>query len=287
MAIRKGGLGAGLDALFDDNISDVQVKKTLRTMDIEPNRFQPRKNFDDDSIAELAVSVQKFGIIQPVVVKPMENGSYCIVAGERRWRAARLIGLEEIPVIIREFSESEAMQVSLIENIMRKDLNPIEEANGYKELIEKYNMTHEKISEVFGCSRPYITNSLRLLTLPHEILELVENGKISTGHAKVLLSCENRDIMIKLALQCAEDNLTVKQLEKLVKNISAQPKPEKTIPKDSYFREMELSLNEILGRKVSIKSDKKGHGTLVLEFYDKEDLSAIADRLADMSSSNK
>lgn len=280
MAFRRGGLGSGLDALFDDNFSDVQVKKTLRTMDIEPNRFQPRKNFDDDSLAELAASIQKFGIIQPVVVKPTGNGSYRIIAGERRWRAARLIGLEEVPVIIRELSENESMQISLIENIMREDLNPIEEAGGYKELIEKYGMTHESISEIFGCSRSYITNSLRLLTLPDEITEMLRNGKISVGHAKVLLSCSDRDIAVKLANQCADDNLTVKQLEKLVKNLESCRQPAKTVRSDNFFKEMEISLNQILGRKVSIKSNAKGHGTIVLEFYDKDDLSAIADKLS-------
>ena len=264
--------------------SDNQEITIMRTMDVEPNRFQPRKDFDNQAIAELAQSIKQFGIIQPVVVKPLSNGSYRIVAGERRWRAARMAGLEEIPVIIRSFSDSEEMQASLIENILRKDLNPIEEASGYKELMEKYNMTHEEISDVFGCSRSYITNSMRLLSLPDDIIPLVAENKISVGHAKLLLSCSDKNIMSELAHQCAEDNLTVRQLEKLLKSMD---KPVKTIKRDSYFREMELSLKEILGRKISIKYDKSGRGTLSLEFYDKEDLSDIADTLASMSSSDK
>lgn len=280
MAGKKGGLGIGLDALFDDNKSDVQIKKSLRTMEIEPNKFQPRKDFDENSIAELAESIKQFGIIQPVVVKPMDNGYYCIVAGERRWRAARLLGLEEIPVIVREFSESEIMQVSLIENIQRENLNPIEEALGYKQLIEAYSMTQERIAELFGHSRSYITNSLRILSLPEEILNLIKEEKISVGHAKLLLSCSNDNMAKELAMQCADDKLTVKQLESVIKSISSNKKPKKPVQTDSYFKEMELSLKEILGRKVNIKSNSKGKGTLVLEFYNKDDLSAIADRLA-------
>lgn len=265
--------------------SDNQEITIMRTMDVEPNRFQPRRDFDNQAIAELAQSIKQFGIIQPVVVKPLANGSYRIVAGERRWRAARMAGLEEIPVIIRDFSDSEEMQASLIENILRKDLNPIEEASGYKELMEKYSMTHEEISEIFGCSRSYITNSMRLLSLPADIIPLVAENKISVGHAKLLLSCSDKNIMSELAKQCAEDNLTVKQLEKLLKSMD---KPQKKIVRhDSYFREMELSLKEILGRKISIKYDKSSRGTLTLEFYDKKDLSDIADTLASMSSSDK
>lgn len=259
----------------------------LRTMEIEPNRSQPRKNFDNDAIAELAQSIKHFGIIQPVVVRQLPNGVYRIVAGERRWRAARMAGLEEIPVIIRTFSDIEETQISLIENLLREDLNPLEEAMGYKELMDKYNMTHEEISDVFGCSRSYITNSLRLLYLPKDVCTLLAEGKISVGHAKLLLSCNNEKTISELAVQCAEGNLTVKQLDKLIKSIAKTEKNPKTEKRDSFYREMELSLKEILGRKISIKNEKSGRGTIILEYYDKEDLSAIADTLAAMSSSDK
>ncbi len=283
MALKKGGLGTGLDALFDDNTSEIQVKKTLRIMEIEPNKSQPRKDFDDEAIANLAESIKQFGIIQPVIVMPVSDGLYRIVAGERRWRAARLAGLTEIPVIIREFSDIEVMQISLIENIQRENLSPIEEASGYKELTEKFSMTQEKIAELFGRSRSYITNSIRLLSLPEEIQDMLKNGIITVGHAKILLSCENMETTKSLAKQCAEGNLTVKQLEKIVSSIKHCRKIPPSVAKDSYYTEMELSLKEILGRKVNIKANKKGKGTLTFEFFNKDDLSEIAERLSDMS----
>ncbi len=280
MALKKGGLGKGLDALFDDNESEIQVKKTLRIMEIEPNKAQPRKDFDEESIEKLAHSIKQFGVIQPVIVKPVSNGLYCIVAGERRWRAARLAGLTEIPVIVREFSDKEVMQISLIENIQREDLNPVEEANGYKELYERFSMTQEEISEIFGCSRSYITNSIRLLSLPDEVKDLLSEKKILIGHAKLLLSLNSDEDIKLLAKQCADDNLTVKQLRQLIEKISKQKTEIVKVKKDSYFTEMELSLKEILGRKVNIKANKKGKGTLTFEFFDKEDLIEIADKLA-------
>lgn len=277
MALKRGGLGMGLEALFSDNSSDIQVKKTLRVSEIEPNRFQPRKNFDEDAIASLAESIKEHGVLQPLLVRPY-SGTYQIVAGERRWRAAKIAGTEEIPVVIKELTDSEAMQLALIENLQRENLNPIEEAAGFKELVEKYNMTQEKIAVIAGKSRSSVSNSIRLLSLPAEVQEFVKEGKVSSGHAKVLLGIEDKEILIKLAEKVAEGELTVRGLESLVSKSASAEKVE-TEKKDSYYREMEISLKERLGRKVSVKHNGKDKGTLVLEFYDKEDLLSIADKL--------
>ena len=175
----KGGLGAGLGKLFIDNNNDIQVKKTLRTSEIEPNRDQPRKNFSEDAITALADSIREHGMLQPVLVRPISTGGYQIVAGERRWRAARMLGLEEIPVSIRELSDSEAMQIAIVENLQRENLNPIEEAAGYNELIEKFGMTQDKIAKMVGRSRSAIANAVRLLSLPERIVKMLENGELS------------------------------------------------------------------------------------------------------------
>ena len=183
LAPKKGGLGMGLGALFSDNASEVQGKSTLRISEIEPNRLQPRKDFDEEAIASLADSIKDHGLLQPIVVRPYGR-AYQIVAGERRWRAARVAGLGEVPVVIKEFSDSEAMQIALIENLQRENLNPVEEALGYRELSEKYDMTQESIAEMTGRSRSAVTNAIRILGLPDEVLEMIRNGQVSTGHAR-------------------------------------------------------------------------------------------------------
>lgn len=278
MAPKKGGLGRGLESLFSDNSSEVQVKRTLRTSEIEPNRLQPRKSFDDDAIASLADSIKTHGMIQPLVVRPY-MGTYQIVAGERRWRAAREAAVEEVPVIIKDLTDSEAMQIALVENLQRENLNPVEEAAGLKELADKYNMTQESIAQITGRSRSAVSNSIRLLGLPDEVLELIKEGLVSVGHAKVLLSIEDENLVINLASRVAEGALTVRALENIAASLKKEKKePEK--PSDSYFREMEISLKESLGRKVTVKNRGNDKGTLVLEFYDKADLLFLADKLA-------
>ncbi|MBP0962406.1 MAG: ParB/RepB/Spo0J family partition protein [Oscillospiraceae bacterium] len=281
LAPKKGGLGMGLGALLSDNASEVQGKSTLRISEIEPNRLQPRKDFDEEAIASLADSIKDHGLLQPIVVRPYGR-SYQIVAGERRWRAARVAGLGEVPVVIKEFSDSEAMQIALIENLQRENLNPVEEALGYRELSEKYDMTQESIAEMTGRSRSAVTNAIRILGLPDEVLEMIRNGSVSTGHAKVLLALDDEKIIKELAAQVTDGVLTVRALENAVKSLKSEKKG-KTPPKktDTYFREMELSLKERLGRKVLIKNKSNDKGTLVLEFYNKDDLREIADRLAD------
>lgn len=278
VAPKKGGLGRGLESLFSDNSSEVQVKKTLRTSEIEPNRLQPRKSFDDDAIASLADSIKTHGMIQPLVVRPY-MGTYQIVAGERRWRAAREAAVEEVPVIIKDLTDSEAMQIALVENLQRENLNPVEEAAGLKELADKYNMTQESIAHITGRSRSAVSNSIRLLGLPDEVLELIKEGLVTVGHAKVLLSVEDENLVINLASRVAEGTLTVRALESIAASLKKEKKePEK--PSDSYFREMEISLKESLGRKVTVKNRGNDKGTLVLEFYDKADLLFLADKLS-------
>ena len=276
----KGGLGSGLDFLFDDNAADVQVKKTVRMAEIEPNRSQPRKNFSEESIAALADSIQQYGILQPILVRPI-GGSYQIVAGERRWRAARMLGLDEVPVIIKELSDLETMQIALIENLQRENLNPIEEAMGYRELMEQYGMTQESVSKTVGRSRSTVANSLRLLQLDEEIQAYIESGELSSGHAKALLSISNDELRKKTAEKAARGFLTVRAVEKIAAE-EAEIEPEPYVPDSgvkTYFKEMELSLAERLKRGVSIKYGQN-KGTLTLDFYDQDDLNALAEKLA-------
>ncbi len=276
---RKGGLGNGLSALFDDNKTESNSSQTLRVSEIEPNREQPRKNFDDESISMLADSIKQHGILQPILVRPY-GGGYQIVAGERRWRAARMLGMSEVPVQIKEFSDIETMQIALIENLQRENLNPIEEAKGYNELIENYNMTQEEIAKTVGRSRSAVSNSMRLLALPDEVLEMLENGEITVGHGKALLSFDDDERMLEAARKAADGKLNVRALEKMA-NEDTSEKPAVTNEKiDSYFKEMEISLNENLGRKVKVEYGKN-KGALILEFYDKDDLSEIARKLTE------
>lgn len=279
-----GGLGNGLDSLFNDNMSDIQVKKTLRTSEIEPNRDQPRKNFSDEAIAALADSIREHGMLQPILVRPISSGGYQIVAGERRWRAARMLGLDEVPVNIRELSDLETMQIAIIENLQRENLNPVEEASGYNELIEKFGMTQDKVAKMVGRSRSAVANSVRLLSLPERVLKMLENGDISAGHARALLGFDNEEILIATAIKASDGGLTVRQVEKAAQK-SLETEDETNSEKasdsriDSYFVEVELSLKEKLGRKVKVDYGKN-KGALILEFYDKDDLTELANKLA-------
>ncbi len=278
----KGGLGAGLDTLFSDNTNEIQVKKTLRVSEIEPNRDQPRKSFSDEAITALAESIREHGMLQPILVRPLATGGYQIVAGERRWRAARMLGLDEVPVNIRELSDIETMQIALIENLQRENLNPVEEAMGYKELMENYGMTQDKVAKIVGRSRSAVANSVRLLTLPERVIKMLEKGELSVGHAKALLGFENEELLIATALKAADGGLTVRQVERAAQKSAEETeqtenKSDRKI--DNYFTEMEISLRNTLGRKVKVDYGKN-KGVLILEFYDKEDLSALADKLA-------
>lgn len=273
----KGGLGIGLSALFDDNTTDSAASQTLRLSEIEPNRSQPRKKFDDESISALADSIKQHGILQPLLVRPYGSG-YQIVAGERRWRAARMLGMTEVPVQIREFSDSESMQIALIENLQRENLNPIEEAQGYFELMESFGMTQDEISKTVGRSRSAVANAIRLLNLPEKIRDMLEDGDLTVGHAKALMAFDDEGLMTEAAEKAWGGRLTVRELEKMAQNRDKSDKNKTNERIDSYFKEMEIGLHEALGRKVKVEYGKN-KGALILEFYDRDDLSELAKRL--------
>lgn len=275
----KGGLGIGLGALFEDNKTESDSGQMLRVSEIEPNRGQPRKNFDDETISALADSIKEHGILQPILVRPYGSG-YQIVAGERRWRAARMLGMSEVPVQIKELSDLEAMQLALIENLQRENLNPVEEAKGYSKLVESYGMTQEEVAKTVGRSRSSVANAMRLLALPEEIQEMLENGDISTGHGKALLAFDDEEKMLDAARKAADGKLNVRSLEKMAsEDDTKKPSKKDNSHIDSYFKEMEIGLHNALGRKVKVEYGKN-KGALILEFYDKEDLSALAEKLS-------
>lgn len=282
----KGGLGKGLDALFADNSVEELSQNSavkLKLTQIEPNREQPRKHFDEEALADLAESIQLHGVIQPLLVRPMSDGSYQLVAGERRWRASRLAGLTEVPVVIRELSDTETMELALIENLQREDLNPIEEAEGLQVLIETYGMTQEEAAKSVGCSRPSITNALRLLKLPREVREMTREGKISAGHARALLAFQDEQRLIETAKLIEEKEITVREIEKMAKSkekIDNSRQSQQLKRRDSYYDEVELALSNTLGRKVRVITGKE-KGTLEIEFYSKEDLAAIANKIGE------
>ena len=279
MAAKKGGLGKGFDSLFLDNASDVLSdggSVMLPIGDIEPDRGQPRTKFTEEALSELEASIREFGVLQPLLVRPMSDGSYKIVAGERRWRAARRAELTEVPVIIKSLTDAEAAAIALIENLQREDLNPIEEAAGIKKLIEEYGYTQEEASEKLSKSRPAITNALRLLSLPKDVLKMVEDSILSAGHARALLGLEDEQQISDTSKEIVEKQLSVRQTEQLVK---ALKKPKKTIQtkkaRDKFYDEVELALSGALARKVVVSNSGKG-GKLEIEFFDQDDLQKIA-----------
>lgn len=281
---KRSGLGRGLDALFTDNSVEEITSggpTKLNLNEIEPNKEQPRKTFDEKALSELADSIQKNGVLQPLLVRPMADGSYQLVAGERRWRASRMAGLTEVPVVIKEMSDEQAMEIALIENLQREDLNPIEEAEGLQLLIDRYNLTQEEAASRVGRSRPAIANALRLLNLPEEIRDLTRDGKISAGHARALLSFEKKSDMLQAAEKITKNELSVRDIEKLAKSYNNSDKPahpKRKAKRDIFYDEVELALSNTLGRKVNIFVSKSG-GTLEMEFFNKEDLKKLAKQL--------
>ncbi|MCQ4021950.1 MULTISPECIES: ParB/RepB/Spo0J family partition protein [unclassified Ruminococcus] len=280
MAVKKGGLGKGLSAIFMENESeDSRSTVTLKISELQPNREQPRREFDEKSLVELADSISQHGILQPLLVRPFLDGGYQIVAGERRYRAARMAGLTEVPVVIRDLSDSETMQLALIENLQREDLTPVEEAKGYKQLMDSYGLKQEEVSRVVGKSRPAIANALRLLALPDDILQLISDGKLSAGHGRTLLAFKNPDEMEKAARLASTEDISVRELERLAKksNKALENADVKKIyeKKLSYYGEVELALKEHLGRKIKVNGTEK-KGVLEIEFYGKDDLTYIA-----------
>lgn len=280
MAAKRNGLGRGLESLFVDNsVEEINASTNkLKLMEIEPNHDQPRKIFDEKALTELADSIAQHGVLQPLVVRPMTNGGYQLVAGERRWRAARIAGLSEVPVIIKELTDEETIEIAMVENLQREDLNPLEEALGYSYMMQELRITQEEAAEKVGKSRPAIANSLRLLKLPAEIQEMVKNNLISAGHARALLGFANESDMLATANLIIKEDISVRQIEALVKAAkTALAKPKEPKKREKFFSEVELALKNNLGRKVKIKeSGKKGAGVLEIEFFDKSDLESLA-----------
>lgn len=274
---KKAGLGKGLDALFIDNSTEEKGDTLLNINDIEPNRDQPRKHFDEEALNELAQSIAKHGVIQPLLVRPMSDGGYQLIAGERRWRASRIAGLSEVPVVVKEMTDQEAMELALIENLQREDLNPIEEAEGFKLLMDTYNFTQEQAAERVGKSRPAVANALRLLSLPQEILDLVKTGKLSAGHARTILPISDKTLLTKLVGEILAKDLSVRETERLVKTLLKPATKNSTnkSKRDPFYDECELSISEAMGRKAKINVSKNNKGTIELEFFSKEDLEKI------------
>lgn len=280
---KKQGLGKGLEKLFSENDTEGMVStNTLPLSEIVPNKDQPRKTFDEAALDELADSIRQHGILQPLLVRPIATGGYQLVAGERRWRASKRAGLKEVPVVVKELSDTETMEIAIIENLQREDLNPIEEAEGLQALIDKCGFTQEQVAVSVGKSRPAIANSLRLLKLPPEVRDMAKNGEISAGHARALLAFDNEALIYEAAQNIVKNKMTVRDIERLAKisekNSSVSVKRSKR--RDSFYDEVELSLSETLGRRVKVFNGRE-KGTLEIEFYSMEDLKNIANKLGE------
>ena len=276
------GLGKGLGALMGDFVEETHEKSPYQMLPvhkIEPNPGQPRQDFDEEELASLAGSIATHGLVQPLTVRQLENGYYQIIAGERRWRAARIAGLKEIPVVVIEADDKKTMELALIENLQRQDLNPMEEALGYKVLMSEYGLTQEQTAERVGKSRPAVANALRLLALPESITELLRNGALSAGHARALLSLKTEKQQKEAAQKICALGLSVRQAELLCKNMSkTQPPEKKPTLAVNYIAECEKELSHHLGRGVKIVNGKR-KGKFELEFYGQEDLQALLDAL--------
>lgn len=282
MAAKKTGLGRGLEALFSDNAVSSPDVVRLSLSEIEPNRDQPRKAFEPEALSELADSIRRHGVLQPLLVRPQSSGGYQIIAGERRWRAARLAGQAEVPVIVMDVDPRRAQEIALIENLQREDLDPVEEAEGFRDLIERHNLTQEQVAEAVGRSRPAVANSLRLLSLPEAALKLLRRGDITAGHARAILSVQGDAQREAFAARVTREKMTVREAERQAAATGAQSpgkKPPGAPHNPSFYREVELALREELGRRVTITAGAKG-GTLALEFLSKEELADYARRLA-------
>lgn len=283
MAKKQTGLGKGLGALMLENSVDEMVAtNTLPLNEIVPNKEQPRKTFDEGALQELADSITQHGVLQPLLVRPLPAGGYQLVAGERRWRASRIAGLKEVPVVVKELSDVETMEIAIIENLQREDLNPIEEAEGLQALIDRCGFTQEEVAVSVGKSRPAIANSLRLLKLPQEVRDMTRNGEISAGHARALLAFDNEAMIYEAANSIIRNNLTVRDVERMAKiaEKTGTTTRSKNRRRDSFYDEVELSLTEVLGRKVKVYNGR-GRGTLEIEFYSAEDLKEIANKLGE------
>ena len=270
----KKGLGRGLSSLIGES-KVVSSTNKLSLSDIVPNPYQPRKDFDEDNLKDLTQSIKERGVIQPIIVRKSNSGNskYEIIAGERRWQAARKAGLHDIPVVVTDVDDLKSLEFAIVENVQRQDLNPLEEAQGYKRLIDEFSYDQEKVSKFIGKSRSYITNCLRLLNLPFEVLKLIEDKKLSFGHAKIIVGLDNAFFV---ANKIIEKKLSVRQAENFVKIFKKKPFKGKNF-KDPNIKNLEYSISEKTGLNVSIKSDKKNKGTITFSYHDHEQLNKIID----------
>ena len=269
----KKGLGKGLSALIASADTEETGIKELRINDVEPNIEQPRKHFNDEKLSQLAESIKQHGIVQPLIVKRVDD-TYKIVAGERRWRAARLAGLNTVPVIIRELSSKQVMEIALIENLQREDLNPIEEAEAYEKLINDFGMTQEEISKTVGRSRPAIANSIRLLSLQDKLRSFVINGDISSGHARTLLAIDDRELQLKAVDEIIKRTLNVRETETLVKNLLSKKEKKKTVRLNEEYQAIEDKFRDFFGTKVKLLTGRR-NGRILIEYYSMEELDRI------------
>lgn len=289
---KKKGLGRGLESLFafydNEQVEEIATKKTpivesksvdeLNINDITPNPNQPRKHFDQDALQELADSIKVHGVIQPLVVNKLENGKYMIIAGERRWRASKLAGLDKVPVVIKNYSDKQVKEISIIENLQREDLNPIEAARAIKQLMEEYSLTQEVVAERIGKSRSNIANTLRLLSLYPDVVKMVEDGRLSSGHAKTLVTIADTTAQIKLARQACDGKMSVRDLEKAVRNYlnPNKPKATKVVEQSIELKELISDMQRVFSTKVSaIGNDNKGR--IYIDYYSRDDLDRISD----------
>ena len=295
MAAPKGrGLGKGLDLMIPNIVGDKEKQKEVvfvpeqeqgpetlvKITKVEPNREQPRKHFDEDALQELADSIKQFGLLQPILVQDRKD-YYEIIAGERRWRAAKLAGLKEVPVIIKNYTEQEIVEIALIENIQREDLNPIEEAQAYKKLLTEFNLKQDEVAERVSKSRAAVTNSIRLLKLGEKVQQMLIDDMITTGHARALLAVENEEEQYTLAQKIFDEKLNVREVEKLVKNLHKAPKPKKLDDKalQAIYQNIEEKLKNSLSTKVSVSSKGNGAGKIEIEFYSHDDLDRLLEIL--------
>ena len=297
MPIKKKGLGEGLDSLIPDNKSmksvtsektveskeDAAAKSGVQVMkinEVEPNRDQPRKNFDEDALLELSDSIKQFGVLQPLLVRKRKD-YYEIIAGERRWRAAKLAGVKEVPVIEKEYTDQEILEIGLIENIQRENLNPIEEAIAYKRLLEEFNLKQDEVAERVSKSRTAVTNSMRLLKLSDKVQQMIIDDMISTGHARALLAIDDPELQYTLANKIFDEKLSVRETEKLVKEIKnpKKPKEKKPVANSFIYQDLEEKMKSVFGTKVSIASKGKGKGKIEIEYYSDDELEHLFDMM--------
>ena len=297
MPIKKKGLGKGLDSLIPDNKSmksvtsektveskeDAAAKSGVQVMkinEVEPNRDQPRKNFDEDALLELSDSIKQFGVLQPLLVRKRKD-YYEIIAGERRWRAAKLAGVKEVPVIEKEYTDQEILEIGLIENIQRENLNPIEEAIAYKRLLEEFNLKQDEVAERVSKSRTAVTNSMRLLKLSDKVQQMIIDDMISTVHARALLAIDDPELQYTLANKIFDEKLSVRETEKLVKEIKnpKKPKEKKPVANSFIYQDLEEKMKSVFGTKVSIASKGKGKGKIEIEYYSDDELEHLFDMM--------